>query len=48
VTDALVGLLADRDRCREMGEAAARFVADGFTWPRRTGQLRDLLAEVVG
>ena len=31
-----------------MGEAGAEFVADGFTWDRRTADLRKLLADVVG
>jgi phosphatidylinositol alpha-1,6-mannosyltransferase len=48
VTDAVAGLLGDEDRRRRMGAAAARFVAEGFTWPRRTEQLRGLLDEVVG
>jgi phosphatidylinositol alpha-1,6-mannosyltransferase len=48
LTEALAGLLGDADRRRTMGEAAANFVADGFTWPRRTEDLRELLDEVVG
>jgi phosphatidylinositol alpha-1,6-mannosyltransferase len=48
VTDALVSLLGDPERATEMGEAGARFVADGFTWDRRTEDLRALLADVVG
>jgi phosphatidylinositol alpha-1,6-mannosyltransferase len=48
VTDAVAGLLGDEEQRRRMGASAARFVAEGFTWPRRTDQLRDLLEEVVG
>ncbi len=47
VLDALSSLLGDPDRATRMGEAGQRFVRDGFTWDRRTEQLRSLLAEVV-
>ncbi len=48
VTDAVASLLGDPDRATEMGDAGARFVADGFTWDHRTDELRALLADVVG
>lgn len=32
VTDAVAGLLADRDRAREMGMAGRRFVEESFDW----------------
>jgi phosphatidyl-myo-inositol dimannoside synthase len=48
VTDAVASLLGDPERATSMGEAGARFVADGFTWDRRTADLRRLLADVVG
>lgn len=48
VTDAVASLLGDPERATEMGEAGAKFVADGFTWDRRTADLRRLLADVVG
>lgn len=48
VTDAVAGLLGDPDRATKMGAAASRFVAEGFTWDRRTTELRALLAEVAG
>jgi phosphatidylinositol alpha-1,6-mannosyltransferase len=48
VTEAVASLLGDPDRATEMGEAGATFVADGFTWDRRTADLRALLADVVG
>lgn len=43
VTDAVASLLEDRDRAAAMGAAGAAFVARGFTWEHRTGQLRRLL-----
>jgi phosphatidylinositol alpha-1,6-mannosyltransferase len=48
VTDALASLLGDPELATEMGEAGAGFVAEGFTWDRRTAELRTLLADVVG
>lgn len=48
VTDAVASLLGDPERATGMGEAGAEFVADGFTWDRRTADLRKLLADVVG
>jgi phosphatidyl-myo-inositol dimannoside synthase len=48
VTDAVAALLGDPDRARAMGEAAARRIAEGFSWPTRTRQLRELLAAVAG
>lgn len=48
VTDALASLLGDPELATEMGEAGAAFVAEGFTWDRRTAELRALLADVVG
>ena len=47
VTDAVGALLADPARARRLGERGARRVAEGFTWPARTEQLRALLARVV-
>ena len=47
VAAAVGDLLADGPRRATMGAAAARFVAEGFTWDRRTAQLRELLAAVV-
>jgi phosphatidylinositol alpha-1,6-mannosyltransferase len=47
LTDALAGLLEDPERAQAMGAAAARRVADGFTWTTRTRQLRELLAAVA-
>ncbi len=43
ITTAVGDLLADTARRVRMGSAAARFVAAGFTWERRTEQLRELL-----
>jgi phosphatidylinositol alpha-1,6-mannosyltransferase len=48
VTDAVASLLGDPERATRMGGAAARFVRDGFTWDRRTAELRALLADVAG
>lgn len=48
VTGAVAALLADRDRARRLGEQGARRVAERFTWPARTGQLRRLLSRTVG
>lgn len=48
VTEAVASLLGDPARATEMGEAGAKWVADGFTWDRRTADLRALLADVVG
>lgn len=48
VAAALGDLLVDDERRRSMGAAAARFVTEGFTWQRRTEQLRELLSHVVG
>lgn len=48
VTEAVASLLGDPARATEMGEAGAKWVADGFTWDRRTTDLRALLADVVG
>jgi phosphatidylinositol alpha-1,6-mannosyltransferase len=48
VTDAVAALLGDPGRATEMGDAGAAFVAEGFTWDRRTEDLRALLADVVG
>ncbi len=47
VTDAIVSLLGDPERATVMGSAGTRFVRDGFTWDRRTSDLRELLASVV-
>lgn len=47
VTDALASLLGDPQRATDMGDAGARFVAEHFTWDRRTAELRALLADVV-
>jgi len=47
VTDAVASLLGDPARSATMGAAAASFVRDGFTWDRRTRDLRRLLADVV-
>ncbi len=47
VTDAVASLLGDPDRATVMGAAGSRFVRDGFTWDRRTADLRELLASVV-
>lgn len=46
VTDAVASLLGDPERATRMGESAARFVRDGFTWDRRTADLRQLLGSV--
>lgn len=48
VTDAVASLLGDPERATKMGDSAAEFVAEGFTWDRRTEDLRGLLADVVG
>lgn len=48
VTDAVAAVLGDPGRATRMGAAGARWVADGFTWDRRTADLRALLADVVG
>ncbi len=47
VTDGVAALLGDPERATRMGAAAAAFVASGFTWDRRTADLRELLADVV-
>lgn len=47
VTDALAAVLGDPERATRMGAAASEFVASGFTWDRRSEQLRELLADVV-
>jgi phosphatidylinositol alpha-1,6-mannosyltransferase len=47
VTDALASVLGDPARATRMGAAASQFVATGFTWDRRTEQLRELLADVA-
>lgn len=47
VTDAVAGLLADRIEARRLGERGARRVAERFTWPERTDQLRELLRRTV-
>ena len=47
VAEALASLLEDPDRAAAMGAAGADWVAEGFTWPARTAQLRALLAQVV-
>lgn len=47
VLERLVELLEDSEKRRTMGEAAARFVSSGFTWERRTAELRTLLERVV-
>jgi phosphatidylinositol alpha-1,6-mannosyltransferase len=47
VTDGVAALLGDPERATRMGEAAAEFVSSGFTWDRRTADLRELLADVV-
>ena len=47
LVDALAGILGDPERATSMGAAGAEFVAAGFTWDRRTAELRRLLAEVV-
>ncbi len=47
VTDAVASLLGDPERATVMGAAGSRFVRDGFTWDRRTDDLRALLARVV-
>jgi phosphatidylinositol alpha-1,6-mannosyltransferase len=47
VTDALAAVLGDPERATRMGAEASRFVASGFTWDRRTEQLRELLGDVV-
>jgi glycosyltransferase involved in cell wall biosynthesis len=48
VAEALASLLEDPARAATMGAAGAEWVAEGFTWPARTSQLRELLARVVG
>jgi phosphatidylinositol alpha-1,6-mannosyltransferase len=48
VTEAVASLLGDPARATEMGRAGAEWVADGFTWDRRTADLRALLADIVG
>lgn len=47
VTDGVAALLGDPERATRMGAAAAEFVSSGFTWDRRTADLRELLADVV-
>lgn len=47
VVGAVASLLGDPERATRMGAAASRFVLDGFTWDRRTADLRRLLGEVV-
>ena len=47
VTDAVTQLLQDRALARRLGDQGARRVAERFTWPARTDQLRALLADVA-
>ncbi|MFM7063940.1 MAG: glycosyltransferase family 4 protein [Actinomycetes bacterium] len=47
VAEALALLLSDPARAAALGAEGAAWVAEGFTWPARTAQLRDLLAQVV-
>ena len=47
VTDAVSSLLGDPERATRMGAEAAAFVAGGFTWDQRTGELQRLLSDVV-
>jgi len=46
--DAMVSVLGNPERATRMGAAGAGFVRAGFTWDRRTDDLRSLLADVVG
>jgi phosphatidylinositol alpha-1,6-mannosyltransferase len=48
IVEAVASLLGDPERATRMGDAGQRFVRDGFTWERRTEQLRELLNGVVG
>lgn len=47
VLNAVAGLLGDPERATGMGEAGSIFVHDGFTWARRSTELRQMLHEVV-
>lgn len=47
VADAVARLLESPSTAASMGAAGAARVADGYTWPARTAQLRALLARVV-
>lgn len=47
VTTAIVQLLADPDRCRDMGRAGRRFVERRWSWPVITRRLDGLLAELA-
>jgi phosphatidylinositol alpha-1,6-mannosyltransferase len=46
VAGAIAGLLEDPVRCREMGQAAARF-AQGFAWPDVAARVEAVLADVA-
>lgn len=47
VVQAVSSILEDPERATRMGGAGSSFVAEGFTWDRRTEDLRALLADVV-
>lgn len=47
VGEAVSDLLVDADRRHAMGERGARWCAERFGWPRRTAELREILADVV-
>lgn len=47
VRDGLLELLEDDESRRRMGQAGAEFVANGYTWTRRTEELRSILERVV-
>lgn len=47
VLERLVELLEDPQKRRTMGAAGARFVSDGYTWERRSVELRALLERAI-
>lgn len=47
VLEGIAALLGDPERATRMGAAAARWAGAGFTWERRTAELRDLLGRVA-
>jgi glycosyltransferase involved in cell wall biosynthesis len=46
VADALVAILSDNNRARQMGEAGRQFAED-HSWPIVAGRIEDLLREVA-
>lgn len=47
VLEGIVDLLTDDEKRRRMGQRGAEFVASGYTWDRRTEELRSILERAV-